>query len=47
MALIEEREEREGGSVAIKLPGVRKGDMSGRTIKPEVNFITYKTILKI
>lgn len=35
-ALIEEREELEGGNVALKLPGVRKGDMAARTLKPEV-----------
>lgn len=36
LALVEEREESEGGPVAIKLPGVRRGDMSSRVIKPEV-----------
>lgn len=36
MALVEERDEREGGNVAIKLPGVRKGDMASRIFKPEV-----------
>ncbi|KAJ4452083.1 hypothetical protein ANN_03599 [Periplaneta americana] len=36
MALVEEREEREGGNVAIKLPGVRSGDMAARVFKPEV-----------
>lgn len=48
MALIEERELREGGNVAIKLPGVRSGDMSKRTIKPEVTsqlmYCNYKLI---
>lgn len=39
MALIEEREENEGGNVAIKLPGVRKGDMSERAYKPEVGVL--------
>ncbi|CAG9859982.1 unnamed protein product [Phyllotreta striolata] len=42
IALIEEREEREGGNVAIKLPGVRKGDMSARTIKPEVRVFSLQ-----
>lgn len=37
VALIEEREEREGGNVAIRLPGVKKGDMASRVFKPEVN----------
>lgn len=36
IALIEEREEREGGNVSIKLPGARKGDMATRSHKPEV-----------
>ncbi|KAK0095746.1 hypothetical protein PV326_007504 [Microctonus aethiopoides] len=36
MALIEEREEREGGNITLKLPGVKKGDMASRNIKPEV-----------
>lgn len=36
MALVEEREEREGGNVTIRLPGVRKGDMASRVFKPEV-----------
>lgn len=35
-ALIEERESLEGGNVKIKLPGVRKGDMSARALHPEV-----------
>ncbi|XP_021930925.1 periodic tryptophan protein 2 homolog isoform X2 [Zootermopsis nevadensis] len=34
MALVEEREE--GGNVAIRLPGVRSGDMAARAFKPEV-----------
>ncbi|XP_059484543.1 periodic tryptophan protein 2 homolog [Neocloeon triangulifer] len=29
-------ERREGGDVAIKLPGARKGDMAARSFKPEV-----------
>lgn len=36
MALVEEREEQEGGNVAIRLPGVRSGDMAARAFKPEV-----------
>ena len=36
LALIEEREEREGGNVAVRLPGVRSGDMAARVFKPEV-----------
>jgi periodic tryptophan protein 2 len=36
IALVEERDEREGGNVVLKLPGVKKGDMAGRTVKPEV-----------
>lgn len=36
LALVEEREEREGGAVAVKLPGVKRGDMCSRTTKPEV-----------
>lgn len=35
-ALIEEREEFEGGNKTIRLPGVRKGDMAARAFKPEV-----------
>lgn len=45
LALIEEREELEGGNVAIKLPGVRKGDMAARNFKPEV-IIYYSLLLK-
>ncbi|KAL3276990.1 hypothetical protein HHI36_012350 [Cryptolaemus montrouzieri] len=36
LALVEERENREGGPVSIRLPGVRKGDMAARVHKPEV-----------
>lgn len=36
MALVEEREEYQGGNVAIRLPGVRSGDMAARSFKPEV-----------
>ncbi|XP_050305547.1 periodic tryptophan protein 2 homolog [Anthonomus grandis grandis] len=42
LALIEEREEREGGNVMLKLPGVRKGDMSSRSIKPEVRVLSLQ-----
>ncbi|XP_054265310.1 periodic tryptophan protein 2 homolog [Macrosteles quadrilineatus] len=35
-ALIEEAEELEGGNVHLRLPGVRKGDMAARGMKPEV-----------
>ncbi|KAB0802818.1 hypothetical protein PPYR_05004 [Photinus pyralis] len=34
--LVEERDEGEGGNVALRLPGVRKGDMAARAFKPEV-----------
>lgn len=37
MALVEKREELEGGNVMIRLPGVQKGDMASRNFKPEVN----------
>uniref|UniRef100_A0A4Y0BK58 Small-subunit processome Utp12 domain-containing protein n=1 Tax=Anopheles funestus TaxID=62324 RepID=A0A4Y0BK58_ANOFN len=36
IALIEEREELEGGNVALKLPGATKGDMAARNVLPEV-----------
>lgn len=39
VALIEERENREGGNVALRLPGVRKGDLASRSFKPEVSFL--------
>ncbi|CAH0559225.1 unnamed protein product [Brassicogethes aeneus] len=42
VALIEEREEREGGNVAIKLPGVKKGDMASRVFKPEVRVFSLR-----
>ncbi|KAG5874047.1 hypothetical protein JTB14_034623 [Gonioctena quinquepunctata] len=42
IALVEERDEREGGNVSIKLPGVRKGDMSTRTVKPEVRVFSLQ-----
>ncbi|XP_018569437.1 periodic tryptophan protein 2 homolog [Anoplophora glabripennis] len=42
VALIEEREEREGGNVSIRLPGVRKGDMASRVFKPEVRVFSLQ-----
>ncbi|XP_065167128.1 periodic tryptophan protein 2 homolog isoform X2 [Atheta coriaria] len=36
VALVEERDEKEGGTVVLKLPGVKKGDMCARRSKPEV-----------
>ncbi|GLV37986.1 uncharacterized protein CBL_07783 [Carabus blaptoides fortunei] len=36
LALVEEREQTEGGNVAVKLPGAKKGDMSARSVKPEL-----------
>ncbi|KAJ8922015.1 hypothetical protein NQ315_008654 [Exocentrus adspersus] len=42
VALVEEREENEGGNVAIKLPGVKKGDMASRAFKPEVRVFSLQ-----
>jgi len=36
LALVEEREELEGGNVKLRLPGVRSGDLGARNFKPEV-----------
>uniref|UniRef100_A0A182QYW6 Small-subunit processome Utp12 domain-containing protein n=1 Tax=Anopheles farauti TaxID=69004 RepID=A0A182QYW6_9DIPT len=36
MALVEEREELEGGNVKLKLPGAQKGDLAARNVLPEV-----------
>lgn len=36
MALIEEREDSFNGTTALRLPGVRSGDMASRSFKPEV-----------
>ncbi|KAI5703398.1 hypothetical protein M8J75_011324 [Diaphorina citri] len=36
VSLIETRETHEGGNVVLKLPGVKKGDMAARVLKPEV-----------
>ncbi|KAH8400958.1 hypothetical protein KR009_002122, partial [Drosophila setifemur] len=42
MALVEEREELEGGKVAIRLPGVRSGDMSSRRFHQEVRVFSVR-----
>uniref|UniRef100_A0A0P6JRM8 Putative wd40-repeat-containing subunit of the 18s rrna processing complex n=1 Tax=Aedes aegypti TaxID=7159 RepID=A0A0P6JRM8_AEDAE len=42
MALIEQREALEGGNVAIRLPGVKRGDLSARNLKPEVNVFSVR-----
>ncbi|KAH8280515.1 hypothetical protein KR018_009054, partial [Drosophila ironensis] len=42
MALVEEREELEGGKVALRLPGVRSGDMSSRRFHQEVRVFSVK-----
>lgn len=42
VALVEEREDNEGGKVALRLPGVRKGDMASRNIKPEVRVFSLQ-----
>lgn len=42
IALVEEREDLEGGNVAIRLPGVRKGDMAARSMKPEVRVFSIQ-----
>ncbi|KAJ8675269.1 hypothetical protein QAD02_011055 [Eretmocerus hayati] len=36
VALVEEREENEGGNVTLRLPGVRSGDMASRSMRPEI-----------
>ncbi|XP_014211564.1 periodic tryptophan protein 2 homolog [Copidosoma floridanum] len=36
LGLVEERAESEGGNVALRLPGVRKGDLASRNMKPEI-----------
>ncbi|CAG9791750.1 unnamed protein product [Diatraea saccharalis] len=36
MALVEQRTELEGDDVSVRLPGVRRGDMADRNVKPEV-----------
>lgn len=42
MALIESRDALEGGNVAVRLPGVQKGDMASRNFKPEVNVYSVR-----
>lgn len=42
MALVEQREELEGGNVQIRLPGVQKGDMASRNFKPEVKVFSVR-----
>ncbi|XP_052873384.1 periodic tryptophan protein 2 homolog [Anopheles cruzii] len=42
MALLEEREELEGGNVAVRLPGAKKGNMAARNVKPEVNVLSVR-----
>lgn len=40
LMLVEKRTDIEGGDVALRLPGVRQGDMADRNIKPEVNIVS-------
>lgn len=42
MALVEKREALEGGNVAIRLPGVQKGDMASRNYKPEIRVFSVR-----
>uniref|UniRef100_A0A034VCB5 Periodic tryptophan protein 2-like protein n=2 Tax=Bactrocera dorsalis TaxID=27457 RepID=A0A034VCB5_BACDO len=42
MALVETREELEGGNVAIGLPGVQKGDMASRNFKPKIKVFAVR-----
>lgn len=42
MALVEKREQLEGGNVAVRLPGVQKGDMASRNYKPEIRVFSVK-----
>lgn len=42
LALIEERDQLEGGSVAVRLPGVQMGDMAARNVKPEVRVFAVR-----
>lgn len=42
MALVEQREELEGGNVALRLPGVQKGDMATRNFKPEIRVYSVR-----
>lgn len=42
LALVEEREDKEGGNVALRLPGVKKSDMAARNYKPEVRVMSIQ-----
>ena len=42
LGLIEERDENEGGNVTIRLPGVRKGDLASRSMKPEIRVFSLQ-----
>lgn len=42
LALVENRDRLEGGDVAIRLPGVQRGDMASRNFKPEVNVYSIR-----
>lgn len=42
LALVEQREELEGGDTKIRLPGVLKGDMAARSFKPEVTVFSVR-----
>uniref|UniRef100_W8BBA1 Periodic tryptophan protein 2 n=2 Tax=Ceratitis capitata TaxID=7213 RepID=W8BBA1_CERCA len=42
LALVEKRDELEGGNVAIGLPGVQKGDMASRNIKPKIKVFSVR-----
>ncbi|XP_058829710.1 periodic tryptophan protein 2 homolog [Topomyia yanbarensis] len=42
IALVEERENLEGGNVTINLPGVKRGDLAARNLKPEVNVFAVR-----
>ena len=42
LALVEEREENEGGNATVRLPGVRNGDMASRSMKPEIRVLALQ-----
>lgn len=42
LALIEEREQMEGGEVSIRLPGVQSVDKTMRNVKPEMNVFSVR-----
>jgi periodic tryptophan protein 2 len=42
LALVEERDDLEGGNVSIRLPGVLKGDMASRNFKPEIKVFAVR-----